>query len=403
MKPLLELLQQRITRGLGSGELGLVLASAGVGKTSFLINVALDELQAGRDVIHIALGQTLDNVQMRYETLLPGIGETDRTTLFRHRAIQTFADKNLTAGRVEKTLQTFRQHLQIKPTSILIDGFDVQSRTPEWLSAYKQLAASFGAQLWFSQKTGGSTPGQIVPGPIDLAVYLEPQDDCVQARLLKAFDESLPEEPVLWLTPSTLRPLPDKTKPAALGLAPGECMLFSGAHAGAETEFGVQAESFGLAERNFSFAGRDVTRRRGLVLLKPDELRQGEVSAVYLNSHMKREYSGSEEFKKVIQTIWHQVNPAQQVFAVGSIQADRTVKGGTGWAVELAKHLNKPVHVFDQDQGRWYSWKEAEWKQVDAPVIRFPKFVGTGTRSLNQSGRKAIHDLFLRTFSKEAG
>jgi hypothetical protein len=246
-------------------------------------------------------------------------------------------------------------------------------------------------------------PGQSVPGPIDLAVYLESQDDCVQARLLKAFDESLPEGPVLWLAPSTLRPLPDKTKPAAVGLAPGECMLFSGAHAGAETEFGAQAESFGLAERNFSFAGRDVTRRRGLVLLKPGELRQGEVSAVYISSHMKREFSDSEEFKKVLQSIWHQVNPAQEVFAIGTIQSNHTVKGGTGWAVELAKHLNKPVKVYDQDRECWYSWEESEWKPADAPVIRFPRFVGTGTRTLNESGKKAIQDLFRRTFGKQPG
>ena len=400
MEPLFEKFQQRIAHGLGPGELGMVMAGAGVGKTAFLIHIALGELQAGRHVVHIALGQTLDNVQMIYETLLSGAGETDRTVLFRHRAIQTFSDKHLTAERLEKTLQTFRRHLQIEPTSILIDGYDFQSQPPERLSEYKELARSVGAQLWLSRRTSRNTS---VPGPIDLAVYLEPEDDCVQARLLKMFDESPPEEPVLWMAPATLRPLPDKNQPAAGGLSPGDCTLFSGAHSGAETEFGAQAESFGLAERNFSFRGRDVVRRRGLVLLKPAELRQGEVSAVYLNTHMKREFSDSEEFKKVLQTIWHQVNPAQEVFAIGIIQSDLTVKGGTGWAVELAKHLNKPVHVYDQDQGRWFSWEEAQWKPVDAPVIRFSRFVGTGTRSLNKNGRKAIHDLFQRTFGKKPG
>ena len=403
MNPLFEGFQQRIVRGLGPGELGVVMARAGVGKTAFLVHIALGELQAGKDVVHIALGQNLDSVHRRYETLLSRTGEIDRTALFRRRAIQTFSDRRLTAARLEKTLQTFRQHLQIEPASVLVDGLDSQHQSAAWLSECKELAGRVGAHMWFSKRTSRRTPDRSVPGPIDLAVSLEPEQDCVQALLLKVFDQSPPEGPVLWMAPSTLHPLPDKNQPGDRGLSPGDCTLLSGAHSGAETEFGAQAEKFGLAERNFSFAGRDVARKRGLVLLKPDELRQGEVSTVYLNSHMKREYSGSEEFKKVIQTIWHQVNPAQEVFAVGSIQIDRTVKGGTGWAVELAKHLNKPVHVFDQDQERWFSWKEAEWKQIDAPVIRFPKFVGTGTRSLNQSGRKAIHDLFLRTFSKEAG
>jgi len=403
MNPLLERFQQRITRGLGPGELGVVMARAGVGKTAFLVHIALGELQAGKDVVHIALGQNLDSVHQRYETLLSKTGEIDRNALFRRRAIQTFSDRRLTAARLEKTLQTFGQHLEIEPALILIDGLDLKNQSAAWLSECRELAGSAGAHIWFSRKTSREAPDLSVPGPIDLAVSLEPEHDCVQARLLKMFDESPPEGPVLWMAPSTLHPLPDRNQPVDPGLLPGDCTLLSGAHLGAEAEFGAQAENFGLAERNFSFKGRSVARHKGLVLLEPKDLRQGEVSAVYLNAHMKREFSDSEEFKKVLQTIWHQVNSAQEVFAIGTIQPDLTVKGGTGWAVELAKHLNKPVHVFDQDQGRWYSWKEAEWKQVDAPVIRFPRFVGTGTRSLNQNGRKAIHDLFLRTFGKEAG
>lgn len=403
MNPLFERFQRRITRGLGPGELGMVMAGAGVGKTAFLVHIALGELQAGKDVVHIALGQNLDSVHQRYETLVPKTGDIDRTILFRRRAIQTFSDRRLTAARLEKTLQTFRQHLQIEPATILIDGLDLKHQSAAWFSECKVLAGNTGAHMWFSRKISRRAPDRSVPRPIDLAVSIEPEQDCVQARLLKMFDEPPPEGPVLWMAPSTLHPLPDRTHPYDSGLSPGDCTLLSGAHSGAEAEFGAQAENFGLAERNFSFRGRDVARQRGLVLLEPKDLRQGEVSTVYLNAHMKREFSDSEEFKKVLQTIWHQVNSAQEVFAVGTIQPDLTVKGGTGWAVELAKHLAKPVHVFDQDQGDWYSWKEAEWKQVDAPVIRFPKFVGTGTRSLNQRGRKAIHDLFLRTFSKEAG
>jgi len=403
MNPLFERFQQRITRGLGPGELGMVMAGAGVGKTAFLIHFALGELQAGKDVVHIALGQNLDSVHQRYETLVPKTGDIDRTALFRRRAIQAFSDRRLAAERLEKTLQTFRQHLQIEPASILIDGIDFQHQPADWFSECKVLAKSAGAHLWFSKKISRRAPDLSVPGPIDLAVSLEPEQGCVQARLLKMFDEPPPEGPVLWMAPSTLHPLPDRNQPRDSELSPEDCTLLSGAHSGAEAEFGAQAENFGLAERNFSFEGRDVARQRGLVLLEPKDLRQGEVSAVYLNAHMKREFSDSQKFKKVLQTIWHQVNSAQEVFAVGNIQPDLTVKGGTGWAVELAKHLNKPVRVYDQERECWYSWEEAEWKPVDAPVIRFPKFVGTGTRSLNPSGRKAIHDLFLRTFGKEAG
>ena len=37
---------------------------------------------------------------------------------------------------------------------------------------------------------------------------------------------------------------------------------------------------------------------------------------------------------------------AEEIYAVGWIQDDETIKGGTGWGVELAKVFNRPVHVF---------------------------------------------------------
>ena len=41
---------------------------------------------------------------------------------------------------------------------------------------------------------------------------------------------------------------------------------------------------------------------------------------------------------------------------VSEILDDDTVKGGTGWGAELAKHLKKPVHVFDQTKHHWFQW-----------------------------------------------
>jgi hypothetical protein len=99
----------------------------------------------------------------------------------------------------------------------------------------------------------------------------------------------------------------------------------------------------------------------------------------------------------VIQSIFHMVNRGYQVFAVGWIQEDGTVKGGTGWAVELAKLFNRPLSVFDQGHNAWFSWKENQW-QEDLPTIDSDTFVGTGTRNLTAEGKAAIHDLFKRSF-----
>src|SRR5690606_41564145 len=92
---------------------------------------------------------------------------------------------------------------------------------------------------------------------------------------------------------------------------------------------------------------------------------------------------------------------AGEVLAVGLVQPDGTVKGGTGWAVELARQWHKPVHVFDQDKSQWFAWEDGAWKPAGEPVIRERRFCGTGTRSLGDSGRQAIRDLFLRSFGEK--
>ena len=113
---------------------------------------------------------------------------------------------------------------------------------------------------------------------------------------------------------------------------------------------------------------------------------------------MNRKYVQVDKIRKVFQSIFHMVNSGLQVFAVGWIQTDDTVKGGTGWAVELAKLFNRPLSVFDQDRNHWFTWKDNAWVQ-DLPEVAHPTFVGTGTRNLTDAGRQAIKDLFVRSFN----
>ncbi len=77
-----------------------------------------------------------------------------------------------------------------------------------------------------------------------------------------------------------------------------------------------------------------------------------------VSARMGRRYAQADKIRKVFQTIFHMVNKGYQVFAIGWIQPDQTVKGGTGWGVELAKFFNRPVSVFDQGENKWYTWEK---------------------------------------------
>ena len=177
------------------------------------------------------------------------------------------------------------------------------------------------------------------------------------------------------------------------------CTLYSGGLKGAECAFGEAAEKCGIKEVNFTFAGRTPDRRKHLVVLSDDELRRGDISMELAAKMMNRTYYAADNIRKVLQTIYHMVNKGHQVFAVGVILEDNTVKGGTGWAVELAKLFNMPVSVYDQEKDDWFSWREGGWRQ-DAPKIEHETIVGSGTRELTDKGRAAVDKLFADAFGE---
>jgi len=176
-------------------------------------------------------------------------------------------------------------------------------------------------------------------------------------------------------------------------------LLLSGGHKGTEAEFGRAAVRWGVPEITYSFAGHKMEWSQDVRVLSPAELKKGDVSMEIVSQHMGRNYTELEMVRRVIQSMYHVVVNSYQVFAVGFIQPDKTVMGGTGWGVELAKFFNRPVSVFDQGHGdgAWFTWKDGAWTP-DAPQILERPFAATGTRRLTDAGRAAIQDLFERSF-----
>jgi hypothetical protein len=184
-------------------------------------------------------------------------------------------------------------------------------------------------------------------------------------------------------------------------MKPTDCILFSGGAPGAEAAFGAAAEKRGIDEVNFTFDGHEIVRRRGVRVLNHEELEAGDVSLAYVARLMHRRYTDSPLIRKVLQTLWYQVNSGQEIYVVGTILEDGTVRGGTGWGAEFAKLCNKPLYVFDQEKDGWFSWAGELWTPMDAgaPVVTHPHFTGTGTRALHANGLAAITRLFDRSFA----
>jgi hypothetical protein len=183
-----------------------------------------------------------------------------------------------------------------------------------------------------------------------------------------------------------------------------DAILFSGGASGAEAEFGACAERHGIEEVNFTFDGHKIDRHRGVRVLNHEELKNGDVSLEYVSRLMHRRFTDAPTIRKVLQTLWYQVNNGQEIYVIGTILEDGTVRGGTGWGAEFAKLCNKPLHVFDQEKNSWFSWTGEDWQKrgsSSGPLITHPHFTGTGTRSLQANGKRAIEWLVSRSFTQD--
>jgi hypothetical protein len=417
--------------GLGRGNVGIVAAKPGVGKTPLLVQIALDDLLRDRRVLHISHEHAVDHVRAYYDEIFHDLAvvsklqnvESEKLDVERHRLIFSLmtqsaaAPPSIRGGRssMAKILETVafaREVAHFTPDVIVIDHFDISHAAEEGMVALQQLAKERNVELWLSAYAEGmpKTLGEL-PDPLDrfkdqlaVVVYLQPERDVVRLRLLKDHDAKDLADLHLRLDPHTMRVIDEDLPPQSeRPRDPRRYKVVSGGNKGAEAEFGVCAERWGLAEVNYTFEGhRLLDRQRGIVTLGPDELQKGDFSLVNASKRLNRILSEIPLVRSILQTIWHQITNASEVFVVGAIQEDNTVRGGTGWGAELARLWKKPLYVYDQQRRSWFRWSGTAWEIVNQPTITTESFAGIGTQNLNADGRAAIHDLFLRSFGEPA-
>jgi len=411
--------------GLGRGNVGIVASAPGMGKTPLLVQIALDDLLRDRKVLHVTHEHTVDHVRTHYTELFHDLCSTTELSdpdavmldIERNRMIfslmrQDNAPVSQRGGaspiqRILDVVRFTRQTAQFNPQVIIIEGFDLAAATDEALNELRGLATE-EAELWISANTDGGVPGSL-PAPldriarlVDVIVFLEAEKDIVRLRLIKDHENPNIQELHLRLDLPTMRVMDEDVAPVtARPRNPSKFRLVSGGSRGAEAEFGECAERWGLREVNYSFEGHSVlVRQRGVIVLTETELNRGDFSLVYASKRLNRQLTDIPLVRNVLKTIWHQITNASEVFAIGIIQDDNTVRGGTGWGVELARLWKKTLFVFDQERKSWFRWSGRAWEMTQPPEISAESFAGVGTQSLTDEGRRAIAELFMRSFGE---
>jgi hypothetical protein len=205
---------------ISEGGFGAVLARAGVGKTSLLIQIALNALLGGKNVLHIGLDDPIKKVCLRYEEVLNRLSKQYhmdqineiQEAILPHRFVMTFKVEGFSVPKLKERLTDLMEQNIFSPQMIIIDGlpFDAEVRKP--LTELKAFIKDCSMHIWFTVRTHRhekadphGIPASLSPvmDLFDAVIQLQPEGDEIHIRVLKG--GATPSDlPTLLLDPATM-------------------------------------------------------------------------------------------------------------------------------------------------------------------------------------------------------
>jgi hypothetical protein len=209
------ILKSPVERAIGieniaKGQFGAVLSRAGVGKTSFLVQIALTQLLADQKILHVSLDDPMDKINLRYEeaytNLVDNIGYVDPQKAVRlwedicpNKVGISYTEATFNTDKIRDYLKSFKKSDLALPSIIVIDGINFDRDVTAILEDLTGLNKEFGVFIWFSMKShrdqalsedGFPVQLEAVKNLFDQAIFLQPVDDKIEAVILKDGDRT---------------------------------------------------------------------------------------------------------------------------------------------------------------------------------------------------------------------
>jgi len=194
---------------LGQGTFGTVVSRAGVGKTQFLVQIAISWLLDGKKVIHISLDDATDKINLRYRegynAIIDSVGYIDplkANRLWEDLDTRKFGiqynKQTFSSDNIRNYLTTLKKDNLEMPAMIVVDGIDFDSDSSAVLADLKKLASDFSLAIWLSMQshreeelTKEGFPLQLdqVKDQFAKALFLQPLEDKIEVIILKDGDK----------------------------------------------------------------------------------------------------------------------------------------------------------------------------------------------------------------------
>jgi hypothetical protein len=154
----LKILESSTDKELGKGNLGVLIARAGVGKTSCLIHIAFDRLFRGERIAHVSLKDTPEKVSAHYSVIFSDLVKVlnieneakVRAHLEKNRIILAYLRESFDLTRLSRNLVNLSVEAKFKPETLIIDGIDFTVTGRDVFQRFKRAAQEFDLEVWFS-------------------------------------------------------------------------------------------------------------------------------------------------------------------------------------------------------------------------------------------------------------
>lgn len=205
---------------LTEGGFGAVLARAGVGKTAFLVQIALHSMLKNKNALHISLIDPVKKVNLWYREVIHNLGEkykmdeTDRLwdTIIPHRLIMSFKVEGFSAPKLEQRITELIEQNIFSPQMIIIDGLPFDKSVRDSLLDLKAFAKKYSAHVWFAIRThrherprpDGMPPFLLeVSDLFEVVIRLQPQGKDIYIESIKGGPPAANHPPLL-LDPASM-------------------------------------------------------------------------------------------------------------------------------------------------------------------------------------------------------
>ncbi len=206
---------------LGPGQVGVLMARAGAGKTACLTQLAIRHLLRDEPVLHVCVDNVPDKVKVWYREILKSLLAADADcdpSGLEHRIeplrfIMSFMNQTFSPAKLEQSIADLREQTQFNPLLLIVDGLDFDRNNRAVFEQIRDIAGRCSVGIWISARMHrhmADINERGIPYPVDSLddifnsiLMLEPKADSVRLKFLKQNDVYNPVDFELSLDPQT--------------------------------------------------------------------------------------------------------------------------------------------------------------------------------------------------------